>query len=136
MCMERSSTAGSPATYHEHVSLVVGRQINSLCNRAITLQQRCQLDHGLIPFIGTKADGTICACTKIRMVLVDQLVTIRRREFGKGLFAPRIPGLVHDLLKGVNIHDWTFSYQYSASASVKGWELTADCSSRYFTVAQ
>jgi hypothetical protein len=34
------------------------------------------------------------------------LITIRRREFGEGLFASRIPCLVHDLLKGVNVHNF------------------------------
>jgi len=37
---------------------------------------------------------------------VDQLVAIRWREFGKGLFASRISCLVHDLLKGVNVHEF------------------------------
>ena len=38
------------------------------------------------------------------MIFVDQLVTIRWREFGKGLLASGIPRLVHDLLKGVDVH--------------------------------
>jgi hypothetical protein len=38
------------------------------------------------------------------MIFVDQLVAIRRREFGKGLLASSIPRLVHDLLKGVDVH--------------------------------
>jgi hypothetical protein len=48
------------------------------------------------------------------MIFVDQLVAIRGREFGKGLLASSIPRLVHDLLKGVDVHEFAFSYQRSA----------------------
>jgi len=46
------------------------------------------------------------------------LVAIRWRKLGKGLLASSIPRLVHDLLKGVDIHESAFSYQRSASASI------------------
>jgi hypothetical protein len=73
------------------------------------------------------------------MIFVDQLVTIGWREFGKGLFASNIPRLVHDLLKGVDVHFLAFSYQRSAFSfcfNFRSRELTADCSFCYFTVAQ
>jgi hypothetical protein len=44
---------------------------------------------------------------------VDQLVAIRWREFGKDLLAPNIPRSMHDLLKGVDIHEYSFSYPRS-----------------------
>ena len=44
---------------------------------------------------------------------MDQLIAIRRRELGKGLLASSIPRSVHDLLKGVDIHECGFSYQRS-----------------------
>lgn len=44
---------------------------------------------------------------------MDQLVSISRRKLWKGLFASRIPRSVHDLLKGVDIHEFAFSYQRS-----------------------
>jgi hypothetical protein len=51
------------------------------------------------------------------MIFVDQLVTIRWREFGKSLLASSIPRLMYDLLKGVDVHDFAFSYQRSTSIS-------------------
>jgi hypothetical protein len=47
------------------------------------------------------------------MIFVDQLVAIRWRELGKGLLAPSIPCSVHDLLKGVDVHEFAFGYQRS-----------------------
>jgi hypothetical protein len=110
MGMERSGTAGAPAAHDQYVGRVVGLQIELLANRAIALQQCRQLDHRLIPLIGTKADRPIGSLTKIRMIFVDQLVTIRWRELGKGLLASSIPRLMYDLLKGVDVHDFAFSY--------------------------
>ena len=104
MRMERRRTAGAAAAHHQDVGRVVGRQIEPVGNRAIALQQCRQLDNRLIPLIGTEADRPIGSLTKIRMIFVDQLVTIRWRELGKGLLASSIPRPVHDLLKGVDVH--------------------------------
>ena len=45
---------------------------------------------------------------------MDQLVAFSGRKLGKGLLASNIPRLVHDLLKGVDVHEFAFSYQRSA----------------------
>ena len=41
---------------------------------------------------------------------MDQLVAIRWRELGKRLLASSIPRAVHDLLKGVDVHEYSFRY--------------------------
>jgi hypothetical protein len=71
------------------------------------------------------------------MIFVDQLIAIRWRELGKGLLASGIPRLMYDLLKGVDVHEGTFSNPYSVQASIskaERWRLTAH--PNYFTVAQ
>ena len=126
MRMECRRTAGPPATNHQDIGRVIGRQIEFVRNRAVAFQQCRQLDNRLIPFVGTKADRPIGSLTEIRMIFVDQLVTICRREFGKGLLASSIPRLMHDLLKGVDVHDCAFSSQRSVFRPMfRSRELTA-----------
>jgi hypothetical protein len=55
------------------------------------------------------------------MIFVDQLVAIRGREFGKGLLASSIPRLVHDLLKGVNVHC------FNQSIVIRQWSIVGAC---------
>jgi hypothetical protein len=43
------------------------------------------------------------------MIFLDQLVANRWGELGKRLLASSIPRVVHDLLKGVDVHSFNLS---------------------------
>ena len=104
MGMERRSAAGSAAAHDQHIGRVVRRQIESVCDGTVALQQGCQLDRRFVPHIGTEPERTKGALPKIWVILMDQLVAIGRRKLEKGLLASSIPRLVHDLLKRMDVH--------------------------------
>ena len=51
---------------------------------------------------------------------MDQLVTVCGRKFRNGLLASSIPSLVHNLLKGVDVHDFAFSGQHQSPGIIFG----------------
>ena len=113
MCMERRRTTGTTSAHHQNVGCVVGREIEVVSDGAVTLQQRGQLNDRPIAVIGAKTDRPIGSLAIIWVIFVDQLVTIGWRELRKRLLASSIPGVVHDLLKGMDIHECSLCYPRS-----------------------
>lgn len=111
--MERRRASGPATADDQDIGGILGSEIQPVLNGAVSFQQGRQFQNGLVSLIRAESDRAIGAGAEIRVIFVNQLIAIGRRELWDGLFTAGIPGLVNDLLKRVNVHYQAFSHQHS-----------------------
>ena len=103
--VQRSRAPGPASADDEHIRHVGGSQVEVVRNGAIAFEQSGQFHDRLLAGVGTESDRSVCALAVIGMIFFYQRVTFGWRILGQRLGAPKIAGLVHDLLENVNVHD-------------------------------